>query len=223
MIDLHSHFLPNMDDGSKSIEESYAMLRESANQGVTLMVATPHFYPTRECPESFLTRRAVSFQSLILSDDFPKILLGAEVAYFRGISRCDSLEGLNIGGTDLLLLEMPFESWTSAVVDDVCAIRKLTGFTPVLAHYERYRKFAGFSDNLAKMRSAGVLVQSNAENFIGGISSRRAVKSLLAGEIDFVGSDCHNMSSRTPNMALAAKKVPEIAEISVFQYLTVKP
>lgn len=220
MIDLHSHFLPNMDDGSRNIEESYAMLRESAKQGVTLMVATPHFYPTREDPETFLKRRSDSFTSLNLSDEFPKILLGAEVAYFRGISRCDALDGLNIEGTNLLLLEMPFVPWTAAVIDDVCAIKKLTGLTPVLAHIERYRKFSGFDEHIEKLRSAGVLIQSNADNFISVLRSRKAVKDFAAGKIDFVGSDCHNMHSRTPNMALAAKKVPEIVIISICQYLT---
>lgn len=220
MIDFHSHFLPYMDDGSRSLEESYAMLRESARQGVTLMVATPHFYPTRETPESFIKRRSDAFDRLCLSEDFPKILLGAEVAYFHSISRCESLKGLNIAGTDLLLLEMPFEPWTNSMVEDVCAVKKLTGFTPVLAHYERYRRFPGFTEHLARMRSAGILVQSNAENFINIFGSRRAVKAFLSGEIDFVGSDCHNMSSRAPNMACAVKKAPQILEIDLSQYLT---
>lgn len=221
MIDFHSHFLPNMDDGSHCVEESYSMLRESKAQGVELMVATPHFYPTKESPEAFLKRRADSFYSLKLSSDFPKILLGAEVAYFRGISHCDSLKGLNIESTDLLLLEMPFEAWSSSVIEDVCAIERLTGYTPVLAHYERYRRFAGFTEHIARMRSAGILLQSNAGNFVGGFRSRKAIKSLESGEIDFVGSDCHNMSSRAPNMGLAVKKAPQIAELSISQYLTV--
>lgn len=222
MIDFHSHFLPNMDDGSRSLEESYAMLRESARQGVTVMVATPHFYPARETPEAFLRRRSEAFERIEADDGFPKILLGAEVAYFHGISRCDCLDRLSTEGTKLLLLEMPFEPWTNTVVDDVCSIEKLTGFTPVLAHYERYRKFSGFAGHMSVLRSAGVLVQSNAEYFTGRLSSRRAVKSLAAGEIDFVGSDCHNMSSRAPNMAAAAKKAPKITEIDISAYLTIK-
>ena len=220
MIDFHSHFLPNMDDGSRSLEESCAMLRESARQGVTVMVATPHFYPAREALEAFLRRRSEAFERIEADDGFPKILLGAEVAYFHGISRCDCLDRLSTEGTKLLLLEMPFEPWTNTVVDDVCSIKKLTGFTPVLAHYERYRRFPGFTEHLEWMRSAGILVQSNAENFINILSSRRAVKAFLSGEIDFVGSDCHNMSSRAPNMACAVKKAPKILEIDLSQYLT---
>ena len=104
MIDFHSHFLPNMDDGSRSLEESCAMLRESARQGVTVMVATPHFYPARETPEAFLRRRSEAFERIEADDGFPKILLGAEVAYFHGISRCDCLDRLSTEGTKLLLL-----------------------------------------------------------------------------------------------------------------------
>ena len=81
---------------------------------------------------------------------------------------------------------------------------------------------SGFAGHMSVLRSAGVLVQSNAEHFTGRLSSRRAVKSLAAGEIDFVGSDCHNMSSRAPNMAAAAKKAPKIAKIDISAYLTIK-
>ena len=56
MIDIHSHILPGMDDGSSSIEESLAMARESARQGVRLIAATPHFYATEENPHRFLAR-----------------------------------------------------------------------------------------------------------------------------------------------------------------------
>ena len=56
MIDIHSHILPGMDDGSSSLEESLAMAGESARQGVRLLAATPHFYATQENPASFLRR-----------------------------------------------------------------------------------------------------------------------------------------------------------------------
>jgi len=222
MIDLHSHFLPCMDDGSQSTEESLAMLRESAMQGVSVIAATPHFYPDRESPESFLKRRDEAFRKLAPLEDCPEILLGAEVGYFRGISRCDCLQGLNIEGTSLILLELPFEPWSSAVIEDVCAIKKLTGYTPVLAHFERYRRYDGFSDNIKRLVSGGALLQCNAESFISGIYSRKAIKLLRSGEIAFVGSDCHGINHRAPNMAAAANKIPQIAGICISQYLTEK-
>ena len=53
MIDWHNHLLPNMDDGSRSVEESLAMLRAQAAQGVTTVMATPHFYANDESVASF--------------------------------------------------------------------------------------------------------------------------------------------------------------------------
>ena len=58
MIDFHSHILPGIDDGSKSVEMSIKMLRREAQQGISRVVATPHFYPQTDNPERFLRRRA---------------------------------------------------------------------------------------------------------------------------------------------------------------------
>ena len=57
-VDFHSHILPSIDDGSRSVEESIGMLRAMAKQGITHVVATPHFYPQHDTPERFLKRRA---------------------------------------------------------------------------------------------------------------------------------------------------------------------
>lgn len=207
MIDLHSHFLPSMDDGSKSVDESIAMLKESINQGVEIMVATPHFYADHEDPESFLKRRIESFDRLDLNDELPQVVLGAEVAYFRGISHCEELDGLRIGKSKLILLEMPFSAWTNTVIDDVCSINVRTGLIPVIAHYERYRKLEGYNEGLKIMKNCGIMIQSNAENFSGMIHGRKALKDIENGTIDFIGSDCHNMSSRAPNMVIAKEKI----------------
>ena len=64
MIDLHTHILPNVDDGSSSLEESLALLRMLASQGVTLTAATPHFYATSDTPEQFFRRREAAWKQL---------------------------------------------------------------------------------------------------------------------------------------------------------------
>ena len=60
VTDFHTHVLPGMDDGSASLSESIAMLREAFQQGITHVVATPHFYPQKDSPEEFLRRRQVA-------------------------------------------------------------------------------------------------------------------------------------------------------------------
>ena len=89
MIDLHSHILPGMDDGSQSPEETAALLGMLQKQGVTTLAATPHFY-ARETPESFLQRREEAAAHLPCTES-PAILLGAEVAYFAGMGSSEAL------------------------------------------------------------------------------------------------------------------------------------
>ena len=121
MIDWHSHILPKLDDGSKNLDEALELLRILSEQGVNTVIATPHFYANDESLERFLERREESYKSLCeaLPENSPKLLLGAEVCYYPGISRLDGLEKLCIEGTRLLLLEMPFEHWTEHTIREV--------------------------------------------------------------------------------------------------------
>ena len=79
VIDFHSHILPGIHDGSKDLETSLEMLRMSAAQGVTDMVATPHFYASKEGFETYLEKRIHAFETLCASrtPDMPRIRLGA--------------------------------------------------------------------------------------------------------------------------------------------------
>ena len=118
MIDFHSHILPGIDDGSKDVAESLAMLSALKEQGVDTVVATPHFYANHHSVEEFLRRRqkAMDRLSAELSEGAPTIVLGAEVRYYEGISHLQNLESLCIGDSKLLLLEMPFYKWTEYTV-----------------------------------------------------------------------------------------------------------
>ena len=123
MLDMHSHILPQMDDGSDSVETSRKMLKMLSDQGVTEVVATPHFYATQDNPEEFLRRRRESAEKLNrITESLPRILLGAEVAYFDGMGRCADLKEMAIGETGFLLVEMPFTDWTKRMVDELIRI-----------------------------------------------------------------------------------------------------
>ncbi len=209
MIDFHSHILPGVDDGSKSVEMSLEMLRLSAEQGVTDICLTPHFYAERETPAKFLEKRQRAAEELFsrLESDMPsgtpKIRLGAEVKYFEGICRCDELELLKLQGTDILLIEMPFMNWTDRIWKDIEEIASYPNMKVMLAHIERYLQF-GAEKYLTNFPISGILVQSNAENFTSGYFQRRkALKMLKSGMIDVLGSDCHNLTSRPPNIGRA--------------------
>lgn len=200
LCDFHTHLLPETDDGSRSCDESREMLRIMREQGVQRVILTPHYYAWREYPEAFLERRTKAVQKLktVLSSDDPILHIGAEVAYFPGIGHSDEIEKLCIGGTDCLLLEMPFEKWHEEQFEDIeTLIRR--GLTVVIAHIERYpegkkRKIRN------RLRALGAHLQCNAGFFLSGATFRHARKWLAHGEISFIGSDCHRSDTRTPNL-----------------------
>lgn len=204
IIDFHSHILPNVDDGSRSAEQSYKMLADSAEQGIDVIIATPHFLPDHDSPKRFLARRDEALERISGRPERPKILLGAEVAYFPGISQSREICDLRIEGSSLLLLELPFSNWSNRMVTEVCDIYGALHLTPVLAHYERYANIPGSARAIDHMRRSGCLLQSNAEAFLAtGYRRRKALKAFQSGAISFLGSDCHNDSSRKPNLGEA--------------------
>ena len=204
MIDWHSHILPKLDDGSQSNEESGQLLKMLAQQGVDTVIATPHFHANHESVESFLTRRKAAHDALetVLFDGAPKILLGAEVRYYPGISRMEGLSNLKIEGANLLLLEMPMAKWTEYTVNELVQLASLSKTTVVLAHIERYLALQS-AKVMRKLYSAGILMQVNASFFTGVFTKRKALDMLISGGIHFIGSDCHNVKSRPPKIGNA--------------------
>ena len=207
MIDFHAHILPKMDDGSKSAEESIAMLKIQAEQGIRCVVATPHFYAEHEPPQDFLHRREHSYQSLQqeierqgLQEQLPQIRLGAEVRYFEGISRSSAVHDLKIEKTDLLLLEMPFVSWSQRMIQEVKAAQQQLDLTILLAHVERYRRTQGFFFH-KKLEEMGALIQSNAEFFLNKQTRKKAMHLFEEGKI--------NCTVRPPNLGKAIQLLTE--------------
>lgn len=204
MIDLHTHILPQMDDGSKSPEESIKLWEMLQAQGATKIAATSHFYPDQEAPEDYLARRekAVTMLPRELADN---LILGAEVAYFPNLGNCRAIAPLHLGNTNLLLVEMPFCDWTDRIVEDICSIPNQLGLTPVLAHINRYRGKSQFPKYCHRLAQSDVLFQCNAEAFVPGMTGRWALGQLKKGWIHFLGSDTHNTTSRPPKLDQAAQ------------------
>ncbi len=208
LCDLHSHILPGMDDGCKTARQSVEALRLSYTQGVRAIFATPHYYPV-ESVENFLARRQLAWEELQAElkkqnvTDIPQIILGAEVAYRPGISSAEGIEKLCLGSSDYLLLELPFRAWGKEELRQVSNFNCARGIIPILAHYERYRTLQS-REMYDEMARQDVLIQKNAESFSGFLAERRACREVKLGRCHFLGSDCHNLSSRKPNLSLAA-------------------
>lgn len=210
-MDFHSHILPGIDDGSGSPEESLRMLRLSAQQGIRHMVATPHFYPRYDSPETFLRKREEAADRLYnsMSDDpeLPEVSIGAEVYFFSGISDSELIKTLTIEEKRCILIEMPQSPWKESHYRELEGIYSKHGITPIVAHIDRYiRPFHtyGIPERLEQLP---VLVQANAEFFLRGSTRNMALKMLKKGQIHLLGSDCHNMRSRSPNLGEAVEYI----------------
>jgi len=204
MVDYHTHILPHMDDGSRSSADSIRMLSALKEQGMDTVCLTPHFYAGAESPDCFLQRRQEAYTHLLenLPTDMPRLLLGAEVKYYPGVSRMEQLPRLFLEGTNLLLLEMPFSHWSDYTVSEVLALQNNRGATVMLAHIERYLAWQGHK-TWERLLDGGVLMQSNAEFFFTPVVRNQAVRMYRQGRIHFLGTDTHNLTTRGAHMDLA--------------------
>ena len=200
IIDFHSHILPNIDDGSDGVETSLNMLETMINQGVDTVVATPHFYAHKDRVDSFIQKRQSSYEFLkkSLPDNCPDILLGAEVAYFRGISSAEEVKKLTIEKTGILLLEMPFQRWNEEIIAEVKNLVNSRKFTVMIAHLDRYLDIKDNKPSLKKLLSMPVTIQLNASAFLNHKVKRKVVKLVEKQDRVVLGSDAHNMNSRPP-------------------------
>ncbi len=218
MIDLHSHFLPGIDDGAKTINESIAMLTDSFSQGVKTIVATPHCaLHDKDSITSFLSHRDDSLNKIKdaikgNSAKIPHILLGAEIYLDNDITEYEGLLKLCIENTNYMLIEFPHIGFQPKSADWIYELT-LLGIKPIIAHIDRYSEW---KEIFASLADVNVIYQVNASNFLN-FSGRRVLRHLFKYKVPFtVSSDMHNMSTRPSYMKkayLKAKKsFPTLSE-----------
>ena len=206
MTDLHTHILPGMDDGPQELAAALALLEQQARQGIRRIALTSHYDCTSEPLAQFLNRREASFAALRAAAPAGLDLKrGCEVWYSPELLHIEASK-LCLEGTPYLLLELPFRTWGKEELRQVSNFNCARGITPILAHYERYRSLQS-RQMYVQMARQDVLVQKNAESFSGFFRERRACREVKSGMIHLLGSDCHNLGSRKPNMNLAAESL----------------
>lgn len=215
-IDFHTHILPQMDDGSISVEMSLEMIQNSLKQGVAGIVLTPHFYPSRDNPKHFLEKRKARFD--LLKSSFrstrPVLFQGAEVQYFEGIVSMRELPYMRIGNTSALMIEMPMCTWTNRTINDILDLNRQIGYQVIMAHVERYLSFGNLA-SIRKLASLGVHMQVSADAFTGYWKSRKVMGMLDDGLVHVLGSDCHNITSRPPNINIAYEYIERKRGVAV--------
>ena len=207
LLDCHSHILPGIDDGSKTVEMSIEMLQKEAEQGIDAVLATPHFYAAYDTPEHFLAKRAKAEVALREEmgkyQDLPALFVGAEVSYFSGISESKAISELTIAGSRCILIEMPMCPWNETMYRELEGLYIKRGLIPVVAHIDRYIGRFHNRGVLKRLEQLPVLIQANAEFFLERSTSSMALRMVKKNQIHLLGSDCHNLTSRSPQLGLA--------------------
>lgn len=207
MTDYHCHILPDIDDGSKSVEMSLEMIKIMKSQGVERIVATPHFYAHREQDiDSYLKKRQTAYNKPIQAKPvIEDIRLGSEVAIEYGLSKLDGIEKLRFEGTNYILLEPPYAKYEDWVVEEIENIKYEYNLTPIIAHIHRYINRYSKAE-MQKLLDIDAVLQFNCEA-LKTFREKRFIKQLIKDGYPYIfGSDSHNLDERRPNWDLFKSK-----------------
>lgn len=200
MIDFHTHLLPSIDDGSRSVEETRGILRVQQQHGINTIVATSHFYPDQNI-EEFVQIRKEAKQKIEeeLQRVSVQLKLGAEVLLGVDTCRLEQLEALCIEGTKYILIELPYIHWYDWVYTGVQNIIDNKRLIPILAHIERYEDVMVNPNCLIPFAEMGCLFQVNTTSlYPKSIYHKLAMKLAKHGFIHLIGSDVHRANDFHP-------------------------
>lgn len=225
MIDLHSHILPGVDDGSKNMEESINMARQYVENGIDKVIATPHFIEERDL--SIRDRNKLVLEELksnLKKERIDlKLYLGNEIFVSPDILKYLREEKVStLNGTRYALIETAmFDIPTSMenVIYELC----LKGYTPIIAHPERNTKVQESPNILYKFIMSGALTQINLPSLEGryGEKVEETAKILLTHNmVHFVGTDAHSPRTRSPKVKKSLEILSQIVDEDEFIRLT---
>jgi Capsular polysaccharide biosynthesis protein len=207
-IDIHAHILPEVDDGSGSMEETVQMLKTALEQGIRTIIATPHFVAGESntpVEQLYLIRDRVQAEAKKLNEEL-KIEIGNELYYSKSIlDTLKSKEALTLAGSRYLLVEFSVGEKYTEIYKGLSELVR-AGYAPILAHVERYFCLYKREDFISELIEMGTYIQMNSSSLIGGIFHSDAAinrKLVKRGLVHFIGSDCHDQKYRVPSMQSA--------------------
>lgn len=199
MIDFHAHILPNIDDGSASMEESINLIKEAEQAGFTGIISTSHYLQNyyesdEEERRRILAELAEQVKMADAEAEIPKLYLGSEIYISTDIVELlEEGKASTINGTNYVLFELPMNSKPLFAKEVVYKLIE-NGYKPIIAHPERYSYVKEDIEFVRELKSMGALFQSNYGSVIGmyGGSAKKTLKKLLKEDlISFLGSDVH--------------------------------
>lgn len=208
MIDIHSHILPGIDDGARTLEESLSMLRMAIDGGVTTQVLTPHIHMGRfDNTKPEIERRFKEFSEQVNAANLPiKLLLGAELRIGpeimalvnnNAVPWLGQHEGLNTFLLEFPRNDIPFGS------DNLVRWLLAKNCLPIIVHPERNSTFLHHREKLQVFIDLGCPLQITASSLTGKFGAdvqQMAEELLLAEQVSVIASDCHNLKGRAPDL-----------------------
>ena len=196
-VDIHSHILPAIDDGSNSIDESIDMLKAMQEAGYSKVITTPHIMVDVYKNNPKIIKQKLEFVREAISKEGVDIEIEAAAEYYLDDGFIKHLEDgdVLIFGNNYLLFETSYVDRPINMEDMIFEIQSF-GYTPVLAHPERYRYIKDLQKEYSRLKDLGVLFQLNLNSLIGGYgkdAKRKAEFLINSGYIDFLGSDAHGV------------------------------
>ena len=225
MIDIHSHIIPNVDDGSRSMEETINMLNEAYNVGFTTVVSTSHYYLRHYEPNEAERMECLEKINTNIKNALPnlQICIGSEIYVTNEmVNLIKEHKASTINNTSYILFELPFEHQIANLKD---IIYNLLGnkYIPIIAHPERYKYIQKDPNILLELIDLGVLFQSNYGSILGiyGKAPKKTVKVLLQNNfIHFLGSDTHRQKTIYPEIPNAIEELSKIISEKKLEELT---
>lgn len=208
MIDLHSHILFGIDDGSESLEESIKILETAKNNGVTDIVLTPHYIYNSEY-NSKKSKNTRLLNKLKKEVEGINLYLGNEVFITDNLLELiENKEIATLNNSRYVLIELPLCSSYHNLHDVIFKLR-CKGYIPIIAHPERYLSIQGNPESITHLLEHGALLQSNIASVVGfyGKRAQKTIKYLLKNRyIQFMSSDVHHSSYSTYDMLKKATR-----------------
>lgn len=202
MIDIHSHIIPGIDDGSKNMEMTLEMLRAAEKSGTKKIVATPHYLMEYGEAKINEVKDYVEKINSIVNDEGINIeVYAGQEVYFTHNIISDYLEG-NIGTINdsrYMLIEFSMRNQEQNLFDTLYELQ-VRNIIPIIAHPERYKYIINKPSVINDFINEGYLFQMNAGSLEGlfGDSVRKTAEMLVANGIyNFIGSDAHNITTRS--------------------------
>jgi tyrosine-protein phosphatase YwqE len=196
-VDIHSHLIPGIDDGSQTMDQTIAMLAKFQELGYKKVITTPHvmsdsFPNTSENILAGLADVRAEIKKVGLTIE---IDAAAEYYFDETFVAKIKAKDLLTFGDNYVLLEFAFHS-PPQYIDQMFFELQSRGYRPVVAHFERYMYYLGKIDRAIEWRQKGINIQININSLSGHYGpdiKKQAERLIDAGEFDFIGTDCHRI------------------------------